>query len=341
MANYKIQLKKNNGDKLFPAVSINNLFAADYTTKVQVPILDGTGKIDSSYLPSYVDDIIDLIAMQNTAPEHCEAGDKYYNTSVEGDSAKKIFTATATDTWGTTGETPVKDVIYVNTADDKIYRWSGTIMTEISKQVTTTTVVRAAGTADNNAVPTEAAVRTAIDAVIYTLPAATTTSLGGVIIDETASNGVALSITDGTLSVSTGTASTSAYGTIQIATAEEVTAGTVSTKAVVPSTLKTELDKKQTIFTDTTNVSISGTSIAVADAGSGTKGVVTVNAATDMSTVSTSGSSIDYNNVPCTYAVAAGLEAKQDALTADDNFVSINSGNTITTVLQYDVLTDD
>ena len=39
-------------------------------------------------------------------------------------------------------------------------------------------------------------------------------------------------------------ASTSVKGIIEIATGAEVTAGTDSTKAVVPSTLKTELDKK-------------------------------------------------------------------------------------------------
>jgi len=58
-----------------------------------VATLGADGKVPASQLPSFVDDVIELLDMAATAPEHCAAGDKYYNTT-----SKKIFTATATDT---------------------------------------------------------------------------------------------------------------------------------------------------------------------------------------------------------------------------------------------------
>lgn len=92
-----------------------------------VATLDATGKVPSSQLPSFVDDVIDLLDAAETAPEHCAAGDQYYNTS-----SKKIFTATGTDTWGETGADPEGGKIYITLDDNKTYRWSGTTMAEIS-----------------------------------------------------------------------------------------------------------------------------------------------------------------------------------------------------------------
>jgi len=84
--------------------------------------LGSDGKIPAEYLPSYVDDIIDLLTISDTAPATCAEGDKYYNST-----SKLIFTATGTNTWGTTGETPASGVIYINTAEDPSgsYRWDG------------------------------------------------------------------------------------------------------------------------------------------------------------------------------------------------------------------------
>ena len=131
MANKKILLKSTGGDALYPRTSIDNLVdAVGSTVSVSVPVLDSNGKLDASYLPSYVDDIIDLKAITGTAPTSCAVGDKYYN-STSGNL--KIYTATAANTWGTTGETPETGKIYVNLADSKIYRWSGSAMVEISK----------------------------------------------------------------------------------------------------------------------------------------------------------------------------------------------------------------
>lgn len=88
--------------------------------------LNGDGKVPASQLPSYVDDAIELLAMKATAPETCAKGDQYYNTS-----SAKIFTATAANTWGTTGEDPEKGKIYVNLSNDRTYRWGGSAMVPI------------------------------------------------------------------------------------------------------------------------------------------------------------------------------------------------------------------
>lgn len=92
-----------------------------------VATLGADGKVPASQLPSFVDDVIDLIDIAATAPEHCAAGDKYYNST-----SKKIFTATGTDTWGETGADPEGGKIYITTDDEKTFRWSGSTMVEIS-----------------------------------------------------------------------------------------------------------------------------------------------------------------------------------------------------------------
>lgn len=87
------------------------------------------GKIPADLLPSYVDDIEDLIAVSSTAPAQCSEGDKYYNTTT-----KLIYTATGTNTWGTDGETPADGKIYIDSSatPSKSYRWSGSDLTLVS-----------------------------------------------------------------------------------------------------------------------------------------------------------------------------------------------------------------
>lgn len=97
-----------------------------------VASLDENGMVPSEQLPSYVDDVVELLAITDTAPEHCAKGDLYFNTTT-----KKVVRATATDTWGTgatTNTDPEKGKIYVDLTDDKTYRWGGTAMVSISNQ---------------------------------------------------------------------------------------------------------------------------------------------------------------------------------------------------------------
>ena len=96
--------------------------------------LDDAGKVPSSQLPAYVDDVIELLTMSDTAPAECAEGDKYYNTT-----SKKIFTATGTNTWGTVGEEPERSVIYVALDDNYTYRWSGSTMINLGNPVSAAT----------------------------------------------------------------------------------------------------------------------------------------------------------------------------------------------------------
>lgn len=94
-----------------------------------VVLLDDDTLIPSRFLPSYVDDVIDLLGgiVESTPTSGMTAGYKYYVTST-----KKIFTASSA-TSGITSD-PISDVIYVVPDDIKgaiMYRWSGTTLVEI------------------------------------------------------------------------------------------------------------------------------------------------------------------------------------------------------------------
>lgn len=94
-----------------------------------VVLLDNETLIPSRFLPSYVDDVIDLLGgiVEITPTSGMTAGYKYYVTST-----KKIFTASSA-TSGITSD-PVSDVIYVVPDDINgaiMYRWSGTTLVEI------------------------------------------------------------------------------------------------------------------------------------------------------------------------------------------------------------------
>lgn len=90
-----------------------------------VASLDENGLVPAAQLPSYVDDIIDLVAIQAAAPAKADAGSKYFNTT-----DKKVYTATAADTWGNAKD-PETDKIYVNLSNNMAYRWSGSAMVQI------------------------------------------------------------------------------------------------------------------------------------------------------------------------------------------------------------------
>lgn len=94
-----------------------------------VVLLDDDTLIPSKFLPSYVDDVIDLLGgiVESTPTSGMTAGYKYYVTST-----KKIFTASSA-TSGITSD-PISDVIYVVPDDINgaiVYRWSGTTLVEI------------------------------------------------------------------------------------------------------------------------------------------------------------------------------------------------------------------
>ncbi len=298
MANQKIQLKSVNGNKLFPRTSINNIVGEDYTTVVSIPVLDGTGKIKAENLPSYVDDVIELIAVSETAPATCAAGDMYFNS---GSTNKKIYTATAANTWGTTGVEPEKSKIYVCTADDKTYRWSGSVMTEIGKQHATATTIRATGTADDDHVATEKAVRDALVAAgAYELPAATSGELGGVKIAATATSGI--NNNSGTISIAT--ASASQIGGVKIGDNISVSNGTIS--------VKSGTNEQAGVVTTKSTISGNNASLGSTDTATGT--------------------------VPTVWGVEKALKDKQDKLTAGTG-ISIEDGTvSVSDTVVYEVV---
>lgn len=94
-----------------------------------VVLLDDDTLIPSRFLPSYVDEVIDLLGgiVESTPTSGMTAGYKYYVTST-----KKIFTASSA-TSGITSD-PISDVIYVVPDDINgaiMYRWSGTTLVGI------------------------------------------------------------------------------------------------------------------------------------------------------------------------------------------------------------------
>lgn len=94
-----------------------------------VVLLDNDTLIPSRFLPSYVDNVIDLLGgiVESTPTSGMTAGYKYYVTST-----KKIFTASSA-TSGITSD-PISDVIYVVPDDINgaiMYRWSGTTLVKI------------------------------------------------------------------------------------------------------------------------------------------------------------------------------------------------------------------
>lgn len=94
-----------------------------------VATLDANGLVPAEQLPSYVDDVVELLAVTDTAPSACSRGDLYYNTTTS-----KIVRATATDTWGTgstTNTTPETSKIYIDKSDNKQYRWGGSTLVAI------------------------------------------------------------------------------------------------------------------------------------------------------------------------------------------------------------------
>lgn len=108
-----------------PDLSATYIPVSQKGTANGVATLDGNGLVPAAQLPSYVDDVVDLVTVTDSAPAEATVGQKYFNTT-----ENKIYTATAENTWGN----PVNaeaDKIYVNLANNMSYRWSGTALVQI------------------------------------------------------------------------------------------------------------------------------------------------------------------------------------------------------------------
>lgn len=70
-----------------------------------------------------------LLEVSNTAPAQCSTGDMYFNTS-----SNLIYTATATNTWGSTGVAPTLNTIYVVLSTNSTYAYNGTTLVSIGEK---------------------------------------------------------------------------------------------------------------------------------------------------------------------------------------------------------------
>lgn len=159
---YKIQLHDvSQTHNLFPSLCVDDLVLVSGTTysSVTVPLVGANG-LDPSVIPDdYIGDVVMVLAVQDAAPTTCVANDKYLNKT-----DKKIYTATGTNTWGTTGVAAKKHTIYVDKTHNNTWIYGSTQIVEISPQITK--VTRTSGTA-TNAVLTEKGVRDSIDAASF------------------------------------------------------------------------------------------------------------------------------------------------------------------------------
>lgn len=88
--------------------------------------LDNNGKIPSSQLPSYVDDVVDVKDFVTENPTSgMTVGEKYYNTTTN-----TLLVATSPTT--TEGELLEPDKIYVKVSDSTVWRWSGTQLVQMN-----------------------------------------------------------------------------------------------------------------------------------------------------------------------------------------------------------------
>ena len=217
-----------------------------------VATLGADGKVPASQLPSFVDEVIEAA--------------NFAALPAEGEGGK----------------------IYVTLDDNKTYRWSGTVMTEIGKMPAVATTIRVSGTADDNHVASEKAVRDALVAAgAYTLPAATASELGGVKVAAVATSGI-----------------NNASGSISIATASASQLGGVKIGS---------------------NITVSNGVISVAESTNSQKGVVLTKSTVDGNNASLPATDSAVGTVPTVWAVETALKAKQDKLTAGTG-VSITNG---------------
>lgn len=92
--------------------------------------LDSSGVVSSQYLPGYVDDVVELDSFVTAKPN---AGGWYYNSSTK--KVEEYGEVMPGLTELIKSDTPESGKIYVNLADNRVYRWSGSAMVVISDTI--------------------------------------------------------------------------------------------------------------------------------------------------------------------------------------------------------------
>ena len=92
-----------------------------------IPIVDSSANETKKIsIDKLVDNNVELIAVSNDAPSECSIGDKYYNKTTN-----KIYTATGTDTWGTTGEDAIEGILYIVFEEQTTYAYDGETLVSV------------------------------------------------------------------------------------------------------------------------------------------------------------------------------------------------------------------
>lgn len=92
-----------------------------------VPIVDtSANETKKVSIEELVNNNVSLIAVDSEAPEECVEGDKYFNTTTN-----LIYTATDTDTWSSTGESPIEGIFYIVFEEQTTYAYNGTTLISV------------------------------------------------------------------------------------------------------------------------------------------------------------------------------------------------------------------
>lgn len=94
-------------------IGLNNV---DNTSDLDKPLSNAAKEAIKNRKPT-----IELLTVSSTAPSKCTIRDKYYNTTTS-----KIYTAIATNTWGTTGENPSSLYLYADLEHKELYYYDET-----------------------------------------------------------------------------------------------------------------------------------------------------------------------------------------------------------------------
>lgn len=69
-----------------------------------------------------------LLTLSNTAPAQCSTNDMYFNTT-----DNLIYTATGTNTWGSTGVAPTNNTLYIVLSEQTLYAYNGTTLVRVGE----------------------------------------------------------------------------------------------------------------------------------------------------------------------------------------------------------------
>lgn len=94
-------------------IGLNNV---DNTSDLDKPLSNAAKEAIKNRKPT-----IELLTVSSAAPSKCTIRDKYYNTTIS-----KIYTAIATNTWGTEGENPSSLYLYADLEHKELYYYDGT-----------------------------------------------------------------------------------------------------------------------------------------------------------------------------------------------------------------------